>query len=600
MKISLLASAALAAVLAAVLALPGEAADIRPYDETLQTKLQPQVEKLLIGLVKDGRSLVIDGVPVFNGKDKFLPGKIAISLVEFLLSLPQNDPRLPSYLKNFRQVAKLTVDDANDTWGAYYYIVALDKLRQAGLLNDAVDRLTLAKLRVHLDWRMFIDPDNFDLIDHPNNYYVVAFGIARLRHRMGWEDLGGAERIYAKVVEHYHQYSGDFGFADETDGEGRFDRYSVLLSAEIAHHFVETGDRPPAEVLGWLRKSADVMLARMHEDGSGFDYGRSLGPYGETAIIEVLTSAAALDVLTPKEKELAYSYASRAAQRYVDFWTNKNTGSVDLWDQGRRTDAYRGKFRILGENLSLTHQYAYTDAIWNELGFKNKAPLADFVSAAKILPQESVTWFARGTYDRMLLTRRDKGHIISLPLINGGATQHMNSPYFPIPFARDMLSGIADGDNPLMLPRFTLADGSVLMPLAYMRDVKVERQGGKTIVTYRQSELDRMGKEAPVADDRLSLQSTYVFETGRITRTDIYTPKAPLDIAAIRLDFASFKDGPVTEFKASGLASCQADQIDQNPDYESDLGPMNSRVICNDGPRKATEPFTIGWTITYR
>lgn len=582
------------------------------YNEIVQNKIQPQIETLLLGLVKDGRALTMDGIPVFNGQDKFLPGKIAISLVEFLLSLPPDDPRLSVYIKHFRQVARLTVDDANDTWGAYYYALALNQLRKAGLLETAVDRLTLAKLRVRLDWRMFVDVNGFALIDHPNNYYCVAFGIARLRMKLGWEDGVGAHRLYDKIVDHYRQYSGDYGFADETDGEGRFDRYSVLLSAELAHHFVETGDRPPPEVLVWLRKSVDVMLLRMHEDGTGFEYGRSLGPYSETAIIEVLSTAAALDVLSESEKAMAYAYAARAAQRYVTFWTNRTTGSVDLWDNGRRTDAYRGKFRILGENLSLAHQFLYTSVLWNEMGFKNKAPIENFAAALRSLPLETVTWFARGNYDRMLLTRRDGDHVIGLPLINGGSSQHMHSPYFPIPFARDMLAGVADGTRPLLLPQFSLADGTILMPLAFIQDVKVTHRGKRTIVTYRQSELDQMGGEAPVADDRLSLVSTYVFESGHITRTDVYTPKAALDITGIRLDFASFSrllsaeplrvrlDGAVTEFKLSGLDSCAAKSIHADPDYESDLGPMATRVICSGGPRKTDAPFTIGWSLSYK
>src|SRR6267154_1411931 len=534
-------------------ALPNAAGATPPYDETVRTKLQPQLETLLIGLVRDGRSLTMDVSPVFKGKDKFLPGKIAISLVEFLLSLPPNDPRLSAYLKDFRQVAQLTVDDANDTWGAYYYALALDQLRKAGLLQQAVDQLTLAKLRVRLDWRMFVDADDFALIDHPNNYYCVALGIARLRMQMGWEDGAGAQRIYDKIVDHYRQYSGEYGFADETDGEGRFDRYSVLLSAELAHHFVETSARPPPEVLVWLRKSADVMLSRLHEDGTGFEYGRSLGPYSETAIIEVLTIAATLDVLSESEKALAYAYASRAAQRYFAFWIDPKTGSVDLWNAGRRTDDYRGKFRILGENLSLAHQYIYTNSLWNAMGFKDTTPIENFAAALRSLPRASVTWFAR-----------------------------------------DMLSGVADGTRPLLLPQFSLADGSTLMPLAFIQDVKITHQDRNTTVIYRQSELDRVGGESPIADDRLSLVSTYVFETGRITRTDVYTPKEPLVIAGIRLDFASFSTlvnaerlkvrlggGAVTEFKLSGLDSCEAKSIQADPDYESDLGPMATRIVCS-------------------
>ena len=579
---------------AALLAfVPLAAAAIPPYDETVEQKLQPQIETLLGQLVKEGRSLSLDGIPVFNGKDKFLPGKIAISLVEFLTSLPPDDPRLPKYLEDFRKVARLTVDDANDSWGAYYYIVALDKLREAGLLERAIDRLTLAKLRVHLDWRMFVDPDNFDLIDHPNNYYVVAFGIARMRMRMGWEDGSGAAKIQEKIVDHYHRYSGEYGFADETDGEGRFDRYSVLLSAEFAHHFLESGDKPPAEVVGWVRKSADVMLARLHENGAGFEYGRSLGPYSETAIIEVLTTAAALGVLSESEKMLAYSYISRAAQRYFEFWVNKATGSVNLWDDGRRTDGYRGKFRILGENLSLAHQFAYTDEMWNKMGFKRHAPLADFAKALDARPKESVTWFAKGAYDRLLFTRRDAGHIIGLPVISGGATQHMNSPYFPIPYSRGLWSGVADGTVPLMVPQFTLADGSVLMPLAYFRDVKI----GKNSLSWRQTEMDRMGGVAPAPDDRLSVETRYQFESGKIVRTDLYTPKAPLEMAVIRMDFAGFGN---SSFKAEGLDHCQTQAIDKDPDYESDEGPMTEKTVCTSERRTVSAPFTLRWTLTYR
>jgi hypothetical protein len=154
------------------------------------------------------------------------------------------------------------------------------------------------------------------------------------------------------------------------------------------------------------------MLARIHADGEGFEYGRSLGPYGETAITEVLTAAAVLGILTDQEKELAYAYATRAAQRFVDFWLT--SGSVDLWGQGRRTDAYRGEFRRLGENLSLAHQFIYTNALWNSLGYKDREPNKDFADILNQLPKQSITWFARGPFDRVLLTRRDGGHIIGI------------------------------------------------------------------------------------------------------------------------------------------------------------------------------------------
>jgi len=606
------AACLLACASPAVAAAGSLAGAAQPYNRTVQAEVQPQAERLLVELARQGRGLAMDGTPVFNGSDKFLPGKIALGLTDFLVSLPKDDPRIPGYVADFRKIAKLTVDDANDSWGIYYYLSALDELRRAGLLKQAVDPLTLAKLRVRLDWRSFVDPDTHVLIDHPNNYYSVAFSIARLRQRLGWEGPEGAEALFGKIAEHYHAYSGPFGFADETDGEGRFDRYSILLAGEVAHHFMETGGEPPPEVRDWLRKSADIMLARLNAQGEGFEYGRSLGPYGETAIIEVLTSAAALHMLSPQEEALAYAYASRAAQRYVAFWVDPRTGSVNLWDGGRRTDAYRGKFRILGENLSLAHQYVYTNAIWNALGYRDRAP-ADMGAALAALPKRTVTWFAKGGYDRLLVTLRDRDQVIGLPLINGGATQHMNSPYYPIPYANGMLSGVPDQLLPQLLPQFEMADGTVLAPLAYFKDVTVAEQGRKTVVAYHQTELDRLGEEAPRPDRRLAVATTYVFEPGRITRTDVVTPTGQQALKGFALEFASFGDTPVqgggafrypggavTGFAAEGFERCAARPTNGDKAYQTPTGAMRSVVRCEAGPRTLSGPITLRWSLSYR
>jgi hypothetical protein len=607
-----IARCALAVLAVVELAVPG--ADVPPsFNGVVQERILPQTGQLLRQLIADKRKLTIGGVPVFNGSDTFLPGKIAIALAEYLTALPAGDPRLADALKDFREVARLTVDDANDTWGAYYYVLAIDKLRTAGFLDRAFDRLTYAKLRVRLDWRMFVDPETYELIDHANNYYVVALGIARLRNRLGWEDARGADAIYRKVAEHYRRHSGTFGFADETDGEGRFDRYSVLLAGELANHFIETGARPPDEALAWLRKSADLMLQRIHIDGAGFEYGRSLGPYGETAIVETLTAAARLGVLRYQELDLAYSYATIAAQRYVGFWINPTTGSVNLWDDGRRTDGYRGKVRILGENLSLAHQFVYTNDAWSAMGYRDRPVMRDFAAALERRPAQSVTWFAKGKYDRVVVTRRDGGHIIGLPLVSGGATQHMHHPYFPIPFSRGMLEGVPDGTAPVLVPQLTVADGSQLMPLAFIRDVKIDTVGQTTTVAYRQTELDRIGRSTPVADDRIGVQTTYTLEANRIARRDVFTPRATLDISGVRLEFAGFSSdgrldgtivrfgsGAVTTFGVEGLGHCELRALDRDHGYESDTGAMTTLVACTAGPMRLDRPLTIAWEISYR
>ena len=586
---------------------------IPPYNQTVSGRILPLSRELLVRLSKEGRALSLDGVPVFSGDDKFLPGKIALGLAEFLVTVPADDPRREEYIADFRRISKLTVDDPNDSWGIYYYMSGLNELRKAGILSAAVDRLTLAKLRVRLDWRSFVDVDTFTLIDHPNNYYCVAFGIARLRVQMGWEDAAGAEGLLQKMLAHYRQFSGEYGFADETDGDGRFDRYSVLLSAEIAQKFIQTGAKPPAEVIGWVRKSAAVMLERLNPNGDGFEYGRSLGPYGLTAMIEVLTAAAVLGVLSEDEKALSYAFISRAGQHYVDFWLDAKTGSVDMWDRGRRTDAYRGKFRILGENLSLAHQFIYTNVFWNQLGFQDAPPRTDFAAALQRLPKRTVTWFARGEYDRLLLTVRDRGHVIGLPFINGGASQHMHNPYFPIPYSPGLLDSVADGSSPQLLPQLTLADGSVLAPLAYFQHVSVAERRNETVIRFQQPRLDKLGTASPIPDDRFTLSSTYVLEPGRITRTDVYTPQGTVELKSLRMEFATYSDlaaqqgtittfgrGAVRKFAVRGFERCDVGPVQDDVAYHTPTGPFATRVVCESPAHTLQGPLQLSWSLSYR
>ncbi|MES2442425.1 MAG: hypothetical protein V4574_06310 [Pseudomonadota bacterium] len=582
-------------------------------DETVTRRVLPQLEALLHRLLRDKRAMRLDGVPVFDSGDKFLPGKIASGLSYLLLDTPQGDPRFAGYLVGYRAIADLTIDDTNDSWGIYYYVSALHALQEAGLLDRAVAPATLAKLHAQLDWRRFVDAKTFRLIGLPNNYYGVAFSVARLRFLLGWEDASASEALLARMLDHYRSYSGEYGFADETDGEGRFDRYSVLLIGEIAQHFIETGMAAPPEVKAWLRRSAELMLLRANLTGEGWEYGRSIGAYGETAYLEVLTAAAKLGVLSAEERDMAYAWSTRIAARYADFWLDPATGSVNLWDHGRRTDAYRGKHRILGENLSLARQYIYTNAIWNALGYRGRAPAPGYAAWLDTLPTSTLTWFARGPHDRALLTIRDRGHAIGLPLVNGAEGQHMHNPYFPIPYAAGMLSGSADATFPQLTPRFELADGSVLMPLAWFRDVHVEHKGQATILTYRLAAMDRMGGANAIADSRIVAETRYEFTPGRITRTDRYSAAAPVEFKAVTLEFAGFSSaakvtggtrfrfgqGEVTGFSVTGLSGCTAARA-TGPAYRAPSGAFATRLLCRRGAGRVDAPLTIGWTLTYR
>jgi hypothetical protein len=586
-----------------------------PMNRIVQNNAYTQLDYFFKKLATEKEGIIMDGTSPFKSGDKFLPGKVAAGLGHVLLNTPKNDPSLEQKLKDYRDIADMTVGMDNHTWGIYYYIGTLVKLKQAGLLERAVSPATLEKLRKQLDWRTFVTPQ-WDLISLPTNYYGVAFSIARLRMLMGWEDDSAGKVLLEKMLTHYKKYSGQFGFSDETDGEGRFDRYSILLIAEICERFLETGLQPTDELKGLLRKAADIALNVSNTAGDGFSFGRSLGPYGETALVEILSVSAYLNVLTPEEKQYAYAFSSRVAARYMDFWYDPSMHSLDMWGKGRRTDTYRGKHRILGENFSLLHQLLSTNEMWNDAGFKDVQPKADLQAwLDKNRPPFSVTTFAKGDYDRALAIYRDGKHVVSLNMINGGISQHDNSPYYPLPFAQGIVSGVADSGaaHPQLLPKFTMADGSQLIGAAWIKDIKTAKDGQRYTITYRQDELDKLGKRSPVKDGRIKLQTTYNLEHGVMTRTDVYTPVGAQEVEKVSLEFASFSDqatikgntvtfaqGDVTEYSVSGLQQCQSAPTNGGKDFMAPYGAMKTLVTCSTGKLTLKEPLTIKWTIKYQ
>ena len=62
--------------------------------QIVEQRIRPQLERLLQQLVREGRAMQIDGTPVFNGSDRFLPGKIALAFSDLIAPLPPDDPRL--------------------------------------------------------------------------------------------------------------------------------------------------------------------------------------------------------------------------------------------------------------------------------------------------------------------------------------------------------------------------------------------------------------------------------------------------------------------------------------------------------------------------
>ncbi|MFA9439229.1 hypothetical protein ACDA63_06275 [Uliginosibacterium sp. sgz301328] len=563
-----------------------------------------------------------------NTGDQFLPGKLALGLSYVLIDMKtRNDARYQDYLAVYKDITrKMMAKNTSGGWvytnksfGEYYYLLALNNFKDKGMLDEVFDpdMIDILKQRLTFD-DMFSDVNNY-VLNTAQNYYAVAYGIAGLRLRLGWTNTPANARddILAKLLNHYRTHS-TAGVSDETDGNGRFDRYSVLLIAETFQRTYEMGNDAAItdEMKGYLRNSVDIIMPQLNVDGKGFNYGRSLAPYGDNAFMEVLTAAARVGVLSEAEKRIAYAFVERVANRYMNFWYDVDAHSVNMWVKGRGTDAYRSTKRTLGENFSLLHQFLYVNGHWNRMGLQNKAPMpvANFQQWLDTRqPKLHVTQYdTNSPYSRTLVTIRDGKRVINLNFVNGENPYFNQNPYFPIPTADNLVYGTADATYPLLVPRISLSTGKQYMPIIYYKNLQVKQEGDTITISYDQDSLANTNgtwSTAPWAG--MTSKTTYVIKSGWITRTDTFTPTADVTVNAIQQDFGSFSDmtgavqtgtsvnwatGDAYQYETTGYDGCTLAPFGTVTNATTPIGKLLSNMSC-----KTTTPalWPAGSTHTY-
>lgn len=536
----------------------------------------------------NGLDLEIDGVLGFNPKSQFVEGKVVNACGYVYEVTGENKDRLVD-------IIKLMVDGEYKTWGMLNCIVGLNRLNKKGLLNDVMDEKTLNTFKEKLDWRTFVNEEDLSLINLPTNYYGVAFGVAKYRELLGFEPEGSSDKLLKKLLVHVDKFSGEFSFMDETQGKGRFDRYSILIPAEICSMLFETGCEIPQQLKDMLRKSADIFINLANEKGSGFSYGRSIGAYGDTAALEVLSISAKLGLLDEKELEIAYEFNCRTINRFVNFWIDKETKSLNMWDKGRRTDDYRNKNRILGENLSLSMQIINSYSYWKSLGMTDKTPGdADFSSNINTLGGLQKFKFAEGDYDRCLYMIRDNSHVFTLPLISGADKYYCQTPYLPIPNEFDTMHSTANSSHPNLVPKIILKDGRELMPIVYIENIRDDSSDGH-VIEYNLKSMAQLGEKEAVRVDGIETAVTYKFSEGIIHCSYIIDVKSDLDIDRVEMEFASYS-GAVS-VTVDGLENPVTESVKDNPEYHTPVGPLNSVTKWSCVP--SSSKIELNWTVKY-
>lgn len=498
-------------------------------------------------IAEEKEDITIDGIKGYNDKAQFVGGKV-INLCSYVaLSFAKDEDEKNRMLGVLSSIIDMCSEMKMETWGILNGLTGLYRLKQAGVYEKIISKKTEQQLKQVMDWHTFVDEQNdYALIHKPTNYYGVAFGIARWRELLDWDEEGSSDILLNHLLNHISQYSGEYGFMDETKGEGRFDRYSILIPAEITELVLKTGWKEPELIRDMLGRSARIVLLMASETGWGFSYGRSIGAYGETAILQILASAAQLSgVLTKEEETLAYAYSLNCIKKMILFWYDEEMKSINMWEKGRRTDSYRNKNRILGENLSLSMQVIDVIEQWRSLGYNIGSDHIE-ENFKQLCPNGLFfTRFAQNVYDRGLIIYRKEGHVWSLPIISGGTPYYDKDAYLPVPRENGVLEAVPDVTHGSLVPQLVLENGQRLMPICFSSSIIPKGANGFEI---KFDHLCIVGENSPKAwkgteGQKINAVTTYRFLGREIEREDVFSIGNDMPLKEIYLCFDTFSEG---------------------------------------------------------
>jgi hypothetical protein len=517
----------------------------RSYENIVKEHIIPIRNKLCDEAVQKKHEMNIDGIVAFGDHIPFSAGGMFNTYTHIILN-ERRDELDDAMFCTLKDLFLFALEFEVDTFGILSLLSSLYTYKKEGILEKLLNTEELEEINRRLDWRVFVEEDSLELKgNRPFNYYSVAFRVAKLREKLEFEPIKYSDIFLNIYLKHAEEYSINGWYMDETIGEGRFDRYTTIVPAELAdlYNFIE--EETPEKVKIMLRKSCDIYIQMANEQGYGYAYGRSLGAHGDTGAIEVLPIAAQIGILNEEETNIAYAYTVKCAQRVVDFWFDKETELVNLWDKGRTIDEYRNKSRIFGVNIDICMKLVFAGEIWKQLGLWDKLPIKNYSEKLLNMQKAELYNFDNRLYKRGLAVIRDREHVFQLPIINGGKGAYGLTAYLPLPYEPFFIEGTPDEKRAYLSPMLILEDGTKLMPLSFFNEIESYSEESCYTISYKTEGLCKIGKRELEKYNSITSHTKYIFEQGSIIREDEFYISGHEKVDKVIMEFNTFSDNPL-------------------------------------------------------
>lgn len=539
------------------------------------------LDRLTAAVYKDGEDTIMEGIRVLDEPEKFVHGHLINMTMQLYIKYHQEgNPKAEEVLKRLYSFIDFIKDSPCMTWGKITLLRGMSDLHDAGLTH-IIDEETTTMLKEKTNYEDFVDKSELKVIGHPSNYLQVALACAGYREKLGWEEKGWCEKLLDKLMEIMKAYSDD-GMMDEQPPLGRFDRYTLIVPAEIANSLDYVGKPIPQFILEQIKKTAYIMLSMANEKGDGINYGRSLSCHGDNGAMWIIASALRHNLIEEKDIDLAVKYCIKITEKIMNFWVNKDLNLYDIWFNGRSTNQYRQVHRILEVNLDMCNQMLTNLNNMKQAGLDKYIPDVNIpqpekwtLSTVDFVKQEGK---ARCVY---ILKRDDK--MLMLPIIGPGYWWK-KAAYMPFPVLNGRVEAPPETEIPFLTPGVTLADGSKGICSHYFTSADAVVEDDKVTITA-DGILTSFDTGMPEEKDG-TFMSTYTFEGNTLSTQ--FTVDA--DVKAMEMQFAYAGDVPY----AQGIGFDEEKTVNVTGDkaYFTPHGGLDNAILW-----KANTNKTVGYKI---